>query len=176
VAAVAGFAIPVGSLLGPMVARSHDWHASAAGLVVLAQGVGTVVISSVAASRGAGRRVGRVALLGIGVAASGMLALALAPTVATAMAAGLFVGGGLGLFVTRLGPLLMRTAPRPYLARVQSMLTLAQSGMLLVTQNALGHLVAATSASTALTVCAGVLAAAALVGLSQPRLRDATSS
>jgi MFS family permease len=58
VAAVAGFVIPVPSLLVPLIARQHHWTAAVAGVIVGTQAAGGIVIALVVIRRGAVSRPG----------------------------------------------------------------------------------------------------------------------
>ncbi len=67
----------------------------------------------------------------------------------------------------------MGTAPRSHLARVQALLSLAQSGALLVFNNVLGAIAHAASPSWAMITCASVISACALAALLVPTIRNA---
>jgi hypothetical protein len=59
----------------------------------------------------------------------------------------------------------MGTAPRSHLARVQALLSLAQSGAVLVFYNLLGAIAHADSATGAMVTCAFVVLACALAAV-----------
>ena len=77
------------------------------------------------------------------------------------------------MFTCSLGPVLMGTAPRSHLARVQALLGLAQSGALLVFDNVLGAVAHAASPSWAMITCASVISGCALAALLAPAIRTA---
>lgn len=172
-AAVAAFAVPVGSLIVPLLARENDWGAGAAGFILASQSVGTLAVALLVAHRGAAGRPGLAAGLSvipvtIGV---GMLEWSDSPTQAIVAAA--IFGTGLGLFVSHIGPLMLAASPGSYLGRVQSLITLVQSVSLIVTLNLLGRLADRTSVDTTALTCSFLLAAAGLVALLSASLRRA---
>nr|MDT0660359.1 MFS transporter [Micromonospora sp. DSM 115978] len=170
-AAVAGFLLPVPSLLVPLLARDRDWSAPFAGVLLGAVALGTTAVALAVTARGALPRAERVAAVGLLIAAAGVGALAVPGPRAATVAAGVLVGVGSGLFATHIGPLLLGRAPDSHLARVQAVVILVQNVPLLATNPVLGHLAGATTAATALTLCATVLAGAAFAGLRTPALR-----
>jgi MFS family permease len=171
-AGAAAFMLPTMSLVLPLLAREADWSASATGVVVGAQGVGIVVVTVVVARWGGARRPGVAASGGLAIAALGQAGLvaSLATPVsaatstgewAAAAAAGL-VGVGSGLFTAHLGPVVLGSAPRTHLARVQALVGLVQVLAVTLTNAALGALASATTSAVAGAVCAlGLLACAA---------------
>ena len=70
-----------------------------------------------------------------------------------------------------LAPVLLGAVPRTHLARVQSLLSVAQSSALLVTNNLLGAVTHWASAPVAMMCCAGGLAGCVVVALTRPTLR-----
>ena len=172
-AAVAGLALPVASLLVPLLAREQNWGAHGAGLVFGAQAVGAVVVSLTVFRRGAFARTGVVAGLAMLPLALGTAVMASAPAAALATVGAALFGVGLGLFISHLGPLMLTASPDTHLSRVQAIITLVQSGALLVTLNVLGGLADATSARTATSVAAAGLLGAGLVVSGSRALRDA---
>ncbi len=173
-AVVAGFAIPVTSLLVPLVARENDWGAQAAGFVLGGQALGALAIALMVARWGALRYPGRAAALSVIPMALGVASLAAAHQTYLAVAAAVLFGVGLGIFVTHLGPLMLGASPETHLSRVQAVITLVQSLALVITMNLLGQLADIKSASTAAVVCAVVLAAGGLVTLMSPRFLSLT--
>ncbi|MER5456138.1 MFS transporter [Micromonospora sp. NPDC002389] len=167
----AGFLLPVSSLLVPLLARERVWSPQVTGAVVAAVALGTATAAVTVLARGALPRAGRAAATGLLVAAAGVAALAAGGSPESAVAAGVAVGAGAGLFATHIGPLILAAAPVTHLARVQSVLVLVQSLPLLLTTNLLGSLAEAARVSTVLHGCAGVLAVAGLVALTSPALR-----
>jgi len=73
------------------------------------------------------------------------------------------------------GPVLMGTAPRSHLARIQALLSLAQSAALLVFNSVLGAVAHAASATGAMITCASVVSACALAALLVPAIRHASA-
>jgi MFS family permease len=171
VAAVAGFVIPVGSLLIPLLVRGHAWNAATAGVVIGSQGLGTIAAALTIARLGVAARAADVALLGLLTVAVGETTLAWSPDRAFAAVGALLVGAGTGIFVSHLAPVLLSTAPHTHLARVQSLLSIAQSAALLVMNTVLGLIAHATTARLTLLVCAGVLLTATFVAYRSPGIR-----
>jgi hypothetical protein len=87
-----------------------------------------------------------VALLGLLTVAVGETTLAWSPDRAFAAVGALLVGAGTGIFVSHLAPVLLSTAPHTHLARVQSLLSIAQSAALLVMNTVRGLIAHATTA------------------------------
>jgi MFS family permease len=170
--AAAGFLLPVVSLLNPLLAREHGWGAGAAGLVTGGQAVGMVVVSLLVTRRGAMRRIGVGAALGLCGAALGIAAVAMAPATSVAVAGGIVVGAGSGMFACHIGPLVLTSIPETHLSRMQALLTLVQSLALLVANNVLGVLADAETAMIAAAVCAVAVCGAGVVGLASKPLRD----
>ncbi|MBQ1023521.1 MFS transporter [Micromonospora sp. C95] len=168
---VAGFLLPVGTLLVPLLARQRGWSPSATGAVVAAMALGTAVVGVGVLLRGASRRPGVVAAVGLLVAAAGVIMLAVGSAPLPAALAGVLVGVGSGGFATHVGPLVLAATPLTHLARVQSVLVLVQSLPLLVTANAFGLVAGAAHVPAVLYGCAGVLAVTGLAALAVPTLR-----
>ncbi|MFE7358333.1 MFS transporter [Streptomyces sp. NPDC057543] len=171
---VAGFAIPVTSLLVPLIARENAWGAQAAGFVLGGQALGALGIALMVARWGALRRPGRAAALSVVPMALGVASLAAAHQAFLAVAAAVLFGIGLGVFVTHLGPLMLGASPETHLSRVQAVITLVQSLALVLTMNLLGQLADIRSAFTAAMVCAAVLAAGGLMTLMSPHFLSLT--
>lgn len=171
VAGAAGFIIPSTSLLVPLLARHNDWAAGTAGLIVGGQGVGIIVATLVASRRGASRRPGIAAVIGLGGAAAGQLLIGFVHLAPPAIAAAVLVGVGTGTFISNLAPVLLGTAPRTHLARVQALVSLVQASALLVTNNLLGGIAHLSSAPVAFRCCAAGVAGCAVIALCTPTLR-----
>lgn len=171
--AVAGFAIPVGSLLVPLLAHENAWGAQVAGLVLSGEAVGSLIVALAVARWGTIRQPGVVAVASVVPMTLGVGTLAWTGHPAFAVAGGAVFGVGLGLFVTHLGPLMLAAGPDSHLARVQSLIALVQSLALVLTLNVLGRLADVTSAVTAALVCGGTLAAAGFAAMMSPGLRRA---
>ena len=169
----AAFLLPTMTLVLPLLARDVGWGASATGTIMGAQGAGIVLITLVVARRGGSRRPGMAASGGLVTAALGQAGLVAAastpigevlgwPTIAAAAVMGCAVGVGSGLFTAHLAPVVLGSAPRTHLARVQALVGLVQVLALTITNPALGALASATSPAVAGGVCAlGLLACAA---------------
>ncbi|MCW2929582.1 MAG: putative arabinose efflux permease, family [Actinomycetia bacterium] len=175
VAGVAGFVIPATSLLVPLITRQHHWTAAVAGLIVGAQAAGGMVMALAVARRGTAARPGLAAALGLVAIAVGELMIGLAPVKALALAGAVAMGMGTGMFTCNLAPALMGTAPRSHLARIQALLSLAQSGVLLAFNNVLGAVAHAASPAAAMITCASAVSACALAALLVPAIRHARS-
>ncbi|WP_425582688.1 MFS transporter [Streptomyces thermolineatus] len=173
VGAAAGFLLPVVPLLLPLLARDRGWGVGVAGLVVSAQGAGMIAITLGVARRGPLGRPGTLAACGLTVAGSGVLALAVAPAGGAALAAGLVIGLGNGLFASHIGPLIATVAPESHLSRIQALLVLAQSLPLLVMNNALGSLADLAGTTLTVVVCATAVTGTGLLALLSRPLRTA---
>lgn len=163
----AALVLPVPSLLVPLLGRAEGWGAGTTGAVAGAVGVGAVGAALLIARR----RSPAPALTvprALGACAAGVLLLAgaaatAAPAAATVAVAGaLVLGVGQGVFVAKLAPLVLGTAPRTHLARVQALVGLAQIVPVMVTNTLLGALADRASPAAALIATAlGLLACAA---------------
>jgi hypothetical protein len=171
VAGVAGFVLPATSLLVPLIARQHHWTVAVAGVIVGAQAAGVMVVALLVARRGSAPRPGLAAALGLAMIAAGELTLGLSPYRALAVGGAFVMGLGTGTFVCNLGPVLMGTSPRSHLARVQALLSLAQSGAVLAFYNLLGEIAHTDSATGAMVTCALVVLACALAAVLAPPIR-----
>jgi MFS family permease len=174
VGGVAGFVIPVTSLLVPLITRQHHWTAAVAGLIVGAQAAAGIAIAILVARRGSAARPGLAAALGLAIIAAGEVLIGLAPAKAVAIAGAVTMGLGVAIFTCNLAPVLMGTAPRSHLARVQALLVLVQSAALLVFNNVLGAVAHAASPAWAMITCASVISACALAALLVPPIRHAS--
>jgi MFS family permease len=168
VGGAAAFLLPTMSLLLPLLARDFEWSASTTGIVAGAQGVGIVAVTAVVARWGGARMPGTAASGGLALAAMGQAGLVLAAGMPAgewaAVAAAAVVGVGSGLFTAHLAPLVLGSAPRTHLARVQALIGLVQVGALTVTNPLLGALAGWTSPGVAGGVCAAGLLVCAILG------------
>ncbi|AUY50873.1 MFS transporter [Streptomyces sp. CB01881] len=171
--AAAGALLPVVSLLTPLLARTHGWGAGATGLVAGGQGAGVLVVAGLIAWRGALRRAGVGAAAGLCTASAGIALLAWAPGVPAAVAGGVVAGAGSGLFACHLGPLVLGGVPIGHLSRMQALLTLVQSGALVLSTGLLGVLADAAGARWPTALCALATGTAGLVALTSAALRRA---
>jgi hypothetical protein len=164
VAIVAAFVLPVASLCIPLIARSHSWGASSAGILVGGTVLGSLSVTLLVARRSASGSPTLVAATGLLVTAAGMTTLAVSSVLPLSVAAAVAQGIGTGLFATRVGPLLLTGAPRSHLARVQSLISVVQAAPLMLSANLLGAVADTTGVETATITCAvGTAAAAALL-------------
>jgi len=175
VAGAAGFILPVTSLLVPLLARAHGWGAGAAGLIIGAQSVGAIAITLLVARRGIGRRPGVTAVCGLVITAAGQVVLAFAHSPALASVGAATMGIGAGVFVSHLAPVLLGTAPRTHLARVQASLSLVQSVALLATNNILGNVAHSFHPADAIALCAAALVLCAALGYASGPVRRITN-
>lgn len=171
VGSVAGFVIPVTSLLVPLLSRQHHWTAAAAGLIVGAQAAAGIVVAILVVRRGSASRPGLAAALGLAITAAGEVLMGLAPVEAVAITGAIAMGAGVATFTCNLAPVLMGTAPRSHLARVQALVVLVQSAALLIFNNVLGAVAHVASPAWAMLTCASVISACALAALLVPSIR-----
>lgn len=169
--AAAAFLLPVLSLLVPLLARAQGWGAAAAGLILGAQSVGMVVVTLAVARRGPLGRPGLLSAWGLLTASIGVLGLALSPTVAVAIGAGMVLGLGSGFFAAHIGPLILGTTPETHLSRIQALLTLVQSLASLIMLNVLGAVVEHRGAVVAVVICAVATSGVGLLALRSVPLR-----
>lgn len=171
VAGAAGFILPFSSILIPLLAQENSWGAHGAGLLVGVQSAGTIITALIVSRRGAGARPGLIAVGALGVVAAGQLIVAVVGSPPGAVFGVLVMGLASGLFVTHLNPVLLKAAPSEYLARVQALLTLVQSTMLLVTNNVIGSIAHAFRPQVAVVTCACMLIACAAAGFASGSIR-----
>jgi MFS family permease len=167
---VAGFLLPLTTLVLPLLGRQNGWAAKVTGLAAGTYVVGSALVGLTIARRGGASRPGWAVVTGLAVAAvaTGGVAFAETPWVA---AAGLFFCGiGTGLFTTHAAPLLLGGTPKTHIARIQSFLLLAQTVPLLIANAGIGFLADITNARAAGLVCAGGIFVAALVALGNRRI------
>ncbi|MBQ1076786.1 MFS transporter [Micromonospora sp. C31] len=174
IAAAAGFLLPVSGLLIPLLATQRQWSAVTGGILAGTIALGIVVVAVTVTAAGAFSRPGVAAAGGLALAAAAVLAMAAMHTPVAAVAVAALVGIGSGVFTTHVGPLILGGTPSTHLARVQSVLVLAQSLPLLLTNNVLGSLNDLFNVNVVLAVCSVFLLLAAVLGLRSPVLRTAT--
>jgi MFS family permease len=170
----AGLLLPVSGLVVPLLARERSWSGGATGCVAGAIALGTTCVALVVLVRGAWPRPGLAAVIGLLIAAAGMLMLAVSASSGWAVAIGVGMGAGNGLFSAHVAPLVLGRTATTHLARVQSVVGLAQSLPLLATNNLIGGLVDVVGAPAALGCCALALGIGAVAALRSAALRDAT--
>ncbi len=168
-AVVASAAIPVATLLVPLLARDLGLSAGAAGLIVSGEAGGSILVALTVSKYGAFSRPGLVAPIGLAITGVGVATLTGVAALPLLVLAAVISGLGLGLFVSHVGPLMLGSSPDGYLSRVQAVIGLAQGGSLLVSNNALGGIAHATSPDIAALVCAAFLFLAAVAAaISRP--------
>ncbi|WP_430786617.1 MFS transporter [Actinoplanes sp. G11-F43] len=167
VAAAAGFLLPVPALLVPLLAIQRQWSADAGGLLAGSVALGMTAVAVTVTVRGASGRPAVAACGGLALAGGAVLGLAAAPALVIAVPVAVLVGAGSGLFAAHIGPLILGGTPETHLARVQSVVVLAQSVPLLVTNNVLGALADRLGAGPVLCACALALIVTAAAGSSR---------
>ena len=140
-------------------------------MIVGAQAAGALVTGLLIARRASVTRPGLAAARGLAVIAAGELTLGLSPVKAIAALGAVMMGVGTATFVCNLAPVLMGTTPRSHLARIQALLSLAQSGALLIFNNVLGAVAHVAPASGVVITCASIVFGCALVAIAVPTIR-----
>ncbi|GAA1658434.1 hypothetical protein GCM10009744_59570 [Kribbella alba] len=174
----AGLLMPMDTLLLPLLARDHRWDAATAGLLIACRSVGVGVIALRILTRGAFRRPGLVAALGLLLGSVGVIGLSVLDPLPLTIAAAFVSGVGVGTFTGHVLPLLMNSVEREYQSRLQSVVVLCQSLALVVMNPVLGSLADVNGVGIT-GVCLGIGIASALIGLvalTRPVLRNATVS
>lgn len=110
-------------------------------MIVGAESAGAIIVGVLVSKFGTLRRPGRVAPVSLLIIAAGAGLLASSRVLPLLIAAGMLGGVGLGLFISHIGPLLLRSSPQEHMSRVQALIGLVRSAALLVTNNVLGGLV-----------------------------------
>ncbi|GAB6904113.1 MFS transporter [Kineosporia succinea] len=169
--AFGGLLLPAFSILVPLLAREHDWDARAAGLVIGAQALGTIVVALVVARQGAHRRAGLAVAGATVTAALGLAVMAASGSTGPAVAGAAVCGVGSGLFAGHASPTILSATPSTHLSRVQAMLVLVQTVTLLVTNNVVGGLADTVGATTMTVLCAALLLGSGLLALSSKTFR-----
>ncbi|MFC7549228.1 MFS transporter [Plantactinospora sp. GCM10030261] len=169
--AVAGFLLPVGSLLVPLLAREHGWRPEVAGATAAGLAVGSAAVSLWVLVFGGLPRPGFAIAGGLALAATGLAALSVSTGRLAALACVGLVGVGNGLFASHAAPLVLGTAPKTHVARVQAILMVAQSLPLLASSNLIGLVAEIGSARGATLLCAGGTALAAIQAVRSPAIR-----
>ncbi len=125
------------------------------------------------AGTGGHRRGGRAAAAGLAAAGVAAAALAAAPVPAVAIGAGALLGGGLGVLLAHIAPLVVARAPGSHLGRVQGLLGVARSAALVGPTVLSGVLADAAGAVAGLLAGAGALGCAALLAARVGRVAEA---
>lgn len=170
-AVVAGFLLPMSTLLVPLIARSRHMGSLGSGWMLATITVMTLAIALLVSVRGPAKQLGLWALIGAGVASAGFGVLC-APSALAAYIGCAITGLGQGIYITHGAPL-VRNTPEHLMGRVQSAQALVQTGALGVCTLGLGLLVAHTSIETALALCGTALAVAAILASFNRKLRSA---
>ncbi len=167
-AVVAAAAIPVPTLIVPLLAHAYHLGAHAAGFIVGGESAGAIIVALAVSKAGTFRRPGLVAPVSLAIMSGAMVLLATVTALPVLVTAGVIHGIGLGLFVSHIGPLLLRASPDGHVSRVQAIIGLVQNGALLVTMNVLGNFAEITSPRFAAWLCTALMLASA-VGVSGSR-------
>lgn len=167
----AAFLLPVLSLLLPVLARQQGWEPTQVGFIYGVSTGFTTIAAVWVLITGGFMRPGIAGCCGLVVAAMGIIGLAVLSGYMVLLVAGAFVGLGIGLFSTHVGPLLLGSTPATHLGRVQAVVAMAQSLPLLISNFMLGALAQFTNAQVALTLCAIALMGTACYAMGSPRLR-----
>lgn len=170
---VAAMLLPVFGLLVPVLGQQRGWPAAATGGIAGAISAGMAAAALLVVIRGPRSRPGVAAAGGLAVAGGGLLVVALSPDPWPAMGAGAAAGVGLGAFTAHLAPLVIGYTPDGRVARVQSVVMLAQSTPLLLSNVVLGAAAELSGAAPVLTVVAVATLACAAAASSSPTLRSA---
>lgn len=168
VGGAAAFLLPTMSLVLPLLAHDAGWSSSWTGTIIGAHGAGIIAVTVAVARWGGARRPGVAASGGLCLAAlgqAGLVAAAASPggewAAGTAAAV---VGVGSGVFTAHLAPVVLGSAPRTHLARVQALVGLVQVLAVTITNAGLGVLASATSPMAAGGLCALGLLGCAIGG------------
>jgi MFS family permease len=170
--AVAGFLLPLSTLLVPLIARDRGLGSVGAGALLATISIVTMLVALVVSVRGASRRLGAWALAGVATAAVGFSVLAL-PSPVGAFVGCAVAGLGQGLYIAHGAPL-VRSVPDELMGRVQSTQALVQTAVLGLSTIFLGAVVAKTGVTVGSGLCAIVLGAAAAIGCCSRPLRQAS--
>jgi hypothetical protein len=173
---VAGMLLPVFGVLVPLLGRQRGWEPGLTGGLAGAITAGMAAAALVVVVRGMGRRPGLVVAGGLAVAGCGLVGMALAAGPWQAMACGLVAGAGMGLFTAHLAPLLIGHTPAGRVARVQSVVMLANAAPLLVTNLALGTLSETAGAAPVIAGIGFATLGCAVLALVSPTLRNARAA
>lgn len=181
----AALMLPVPALLVPLLGRASGWGSGTTGAVAGAIGLG-VVAAAVMASRSrhtTSRTTARPGVTGLATSGAGAGVLAACQLVGAgnaatvvALAGALLLGFGSGSFVAELAPLVLGSAPRTHLARVQALVGLVQLVPVLVTNLALGALAEHASPGWALGATGAALAVCSVWARGRPAVQTERSA
>ncbi len=172
-ALVAGVFFPVCSVLLPVLARERGWSAVDVGWILGAEGAGALAVAIVVARTGTSRRVGPAAAGGAVAMAGAVAGLAGAPSVGGAVAAGALLGVGLSVFLCHVSPLIVTLSPDTHLGRVQALVGLVQSAVLVGTNLLLGLVAGVAGAVAGLAAAGGGFVVAAGLAVWLGRVAEA---
>ena len=156
VGGAAAFLLPVMTLLVPLLARTNDWSSTQTGVIIGIFGAFNAVVALLVLTKDTFRQPGLAAAAGVVAAGFGVTLLGSMDALAASLVVSAIVGFGTGLFATHIGPLILRSTPKEYLARIQSLNLLVQSVPLLVANNVLGAVSDRVGPAPALIAC-GIL-------------------
>ncbi|MGW7754504.1 MFS transporter [Streptomyces violaceusniger] len=176
VSGAAAFLLPVMPLLVPLLAHSHDWSSTNTGAVIGVFGAFNSVVAVMVLIRDTFRKPGLAAAVGVAVAGLGVVLLGSIDSFAASLIGSSIVGLGTGLFATHIGPLILRSTPKEYLARIQSLNLLVQSLPLFVANNVFGAASDWMGPSFAMVVCGFLSVLVGTYGLMNRPFRRAVFS
>lgn len=171
-AAISGLVLPLTTLLVPLLARSREWDAAAAGTVsgCFAAGMAVAVLLIVGRGRRAFGRVPPVAgLLLCGLA---MVGLACGQAVWLCGAFAVAAGLGTGIFSGKVAPLMLVGVPESHTGRIQAAAVLAQMLPLLGANILLGWISDAVGPAPVIAGCGAATALIAALCLTRRPLRE----
>ncbi|WP_265522785.1 MFS transporter [Oerskovia flava] len=175
VAAGAAFVLPLTPLLLPLLGRDAGWGPQFTGLAAGTVGAATGLVAIVVLSRGAARRPGIAAAVGLALAGLGAATLGATSGHAVGAIGGCAVLGlGTGLFATHMAPLVLGSAPRALVARVQALAALAQSLPLIAANLGIGAAAHAVGPAPVLIATGSMLVLTAVVAATSTTLSNAT--
>ncbi|WIE61439.1 MFS transporter [Curtobacterium sp. MCLR17_032] len=170
--AVAGFLLPLSTLLVPLVARERAMGSVGAGALLATISGITMLVALVVSIRGASKHLGAWALAGVSLAAVGFSVLAVDGQISAFIGCAV-AGLGQGLYIAHGAPL-VRSVPYALMGRVQSTQALVQTALLGLSTVFLGAFIAKTGVELGIALCAAVLGISAIIGWCNRSLRKAS--
>ncbi|WP_191089775.1 MFS transporter [Nesterenkonia ebinurensis] len=138
--AFALFVLPLTSIMVPLVARDRGWEAELAGVTAGVFSAGMAALALWVMWRSGAQRAGAAAICGMLITGAGILGFAAAHYEVWAILAVLVTGLGAGLFSAHLGPLFVAATAPEYMARVQSVMMIAQAAPMMIAGPVIGVL------------------------------------
>lgn len=168
--------IPMLSLCVPVAAHERGWSADTTGLVEACWISGSLVTSLIIAKIGAHPRPILPMVAGAVTAAMGILVIGVTSGPIIAMTAAAVMGIGTVLFTSHVFPVFLVRTPDQMLARFQSLLGLVQIAPMLLANNLLGAVAAASGATAAMILTASLTLLAPAVLVSSRTFRQLRSN